>query len=192
MHGLIFQNKISCLVLRIITPEIWISNLSLISQTFKICDTIKRNESHVGNIQFWFFNINHLVHLKCYILIKTPSQSDILLQRYEYFFEFKNNVKHKNLSPLLACNSKSIFLTSDSFPLIMSHMRSNFVSFSCLQPTTVCIKGIVSDYNNIFVWHKSKDINKNRFFSKISVDSNFMFTSYEWLCALALLHRLLC
>ena len=28
--------------------------------TFKICDTIKGNESHVGNIQFWFFNINHL------------------------------------------------------------------------------------------------------------------------------------
>ena len=25
-----------------------------------ICDTIKGNESHVGNIQFWVFNINHL------------------------------------------------------------------------------------------------------------------------------------
>ena len=25
-----------------------------------ICDTIKGNESHVGNIQFWAFNINHL------------------------------------------------------------------------------------------------------------------------------------
>ena len=44
------------------------------------------------------------------------------LQRYEQFFKFKNNVKHKNLSPLLACNSKSIFPTSDSFPLIMSQI----------------------------------------------------------------------
>ena len=25
------------------------------------CDTIKRNESHVGNIQFWFFDIKHLL-----------------------------------------------------------------------------------------------------------------------------------
>ena len=27
---------------------------------FYICDTIKGNDSHVGNIQFWFFIINHL------------------------------------------------------------------------------------------------------------------------------------
>ena len=34
---------------------------------------------------------------------------------------FKNNVNHKILSSLLVCNSKSIFLTSNSFVLIMSH-----------------------------------------------------------------------
>ena len=68
------------------------------------------------------FQYKSLVHLKCYILIQTPSQLNIWLQRYEQFFKVKNNVKHKNLSPLLACNSKSIFPTSDSFPLIMSHI----------------------------------------------------------------------
>ena len=68
------------------------------------------------------FQYETLVHLKCYILIQTPSQSDIWFQRYEQFFNFKINVKHKNLSPLSGCNSKSIFLTSDSFPLIMSHI----------------------------------------------------------------------
>ena len=68
------------------------------------------------------FQYISLVHLKCYILIQFPSQSDIWLQRYEHFFEFKNNVKHTNLSLLLACNLKSIFPTSDSFPLIMSHI----------------------------------------------------------------------
>ena len=26
-----------------------------------ICDTIKGNESHVGNFQFWFSNINYLL-----------------------------------------------------------------------------------------------------------------------------------
>ena len=69
------------------------------------------------------FQYKSPVHLKCYMLIQTPSQSDIWLQRYEQFFKFKNNVKHKIFSPLLACNSsKSIFPTSDSFPLIMSHI----------------------------------------------------------------------
>ena len=73
------------------------------------------------------FQYKSLVHLKCYILIQIPSQSDIWFQRYEQFFNFKNNVKHKNSSPRLACNSKSIFPTSDSFPLIMSHI--------CIKPT---------------------------------------------------------
>ena len=70
-----------------------------------------------------FFQYKSLVHLKCYILIQTPSQLNIWLQRYEQFFKVKNNVKHKNLSPLLACNSKSIYPTSDSFPLIMSQIE---------------------------------------------------------------------
>ena len=69
------------------------------------------------------FQFKSLVCLKCYILIQIPSQSDIWLQRYEQFFKFKNNIKHKKLSSLLACNSKSIFPTTDSFPLIMSHMK---------------------------------------------------------------------
>ena len=29
-------------------------------QKIQNCDTIKENESHVGNIQFWVFNNNHL------------------------------------------------------------------------------------------------------------------------------------
>ena len=38
------------------------------------------------------------------------------------------------------------------------------------------IKGIVSDFNNIFLWHKSEDINNKKVISKISVDSNLTFT----------------
>ena len=68
------------------------------------------------------FQYKSLVHLKCYILIQSPSQADIWLQRYKQFFKLKNNVKHNNVLPLLACNSKSIFPTSDSFPMIMSHI----------------------------------------------------------------------
>ena len=53
-------------------------------------------------------------------------------------------------------------------------------------------KGIVSDSTNIFLWHESNDMKKKMVIIKISVNSNFTFTSYAWLCALTLLHRLLC
>ena len=76
------------------------------------------------------FLYKSLVQWKCYILIQIQSKLDIWLQRYEQFFEVQNNTKHKNLSPLLACNSKSIFPTSDSFPLIMSHIRFHIFSLS--------------------------------------------------------------
>ena len=72
------------------------------------------------------FQYKWLVHSKNSILIQTPSKSDIWLQRYEQFFNSKNNVIHKNLPPFLACYSKSIFPTSDSFPLIMSHFWNKF------------------------------------------------------------------
>ena len=68
------------------------------------------------------FQYNLLAHIKSYILIHTPLQSDIWSKRYEQFFEFQNNVKQRNMSSVLAYNSKSILATSDSFPLIMSHI----------------------------------------------------------------------
>ena len=39
---------------------------------------------------------------------------------------------------------------------------------------------------------KKKKKKKKKLISKISVDTNFTFTSYAWLCAVALLHRLPC
>ena len=50
-------------------------------------------------------------------------------------------------------------------------------------------KGVVSDFNNIFYGMNQKILTKKVIF-KISVDSNFTFASYAWLCALVLLHRL--
>ena len=52
------------------------------------------------------------------------------------------------------------------------------------------LKGMVSNSINIFLLYEQEIINK-KLTSKISVDSSIMFTSYAWLCALALLHRLL-
>ena len=49
---------------------------------------------------------------------------------------------------------------------------------------------IVSDSNNVFYDINHKILTK-KVISKISEDSNFTFTSYVWLGALALFHRLL-
>ena len=70
---------------------------------------------------------NLLANIKSYIWIHTPLQSDIWFKRYEQFFEFQNNVKHRNMSSVQAYNSKSILATSDSFSLIMSHMFVHFL-----------------------------------------------------------------
>ena len=40
------------------------------------------------------FQYNLLIHLKSYMLIQTPLQSEIWFQRNEQIFEFLNNVKH--------------------------------------------------------------------------------------------------
>ena len=75
------------------------------------------------------FQYDLLVHFKYYILIQTPLQSNIRFKRYDQFFEFLNYVKHRNFSPLLAYNSKSILAISDSFRLIVSHLSNNI--FTC-------------------------------------------------------------
>ena len=77
--------------------------------------------SHMSAIfNFDFFNLSHLHISNATLWSKPYFRLDIWLWRYERFFKFKNNVKHKNLTPIKACNSKSIFPTCDSFPLIMS------------------------------------------------------------------------
>ena len=54
-------------------------------------------------------------------------------------------------------------------------------------PTFFEVKWIFSDSNSIFLWHESKKL-----ISKISVASNFTFSSYAWLCVFHCSHRLLC
>ena len=45
-----------------------------------------------------------------------------------------------------------------------------------------------------YFYDMNQRISAKSYFQNFSwlVDSNFKFTSYAWLCALALLHRLLC
>ena len=52
------------------------------------------------NIISNLLNINHFFHLKCYILIQTPSQSDIWLQRYVQFFEDQKQYQTYEFEPV--------------------------------------------------------------------------------------------
>ena len=54
--------------------------------------------------------------------MQTLLRLDIWIQSYSKFVNVKNNVKQENLNTVFANISKSLFPTSDSFPLIMSHM----------------------------------------------------------------------
>ena len=47
------------------------------------------------------------------------------------------------------------------------------------------VKGVFSDSNNIILWHKSEDTKQKKLISKISVDSNFTFSSHDYVCFIA-------
>ena len=81
---------------------------------------------------------------------------------------------------------------SDCAVLFDAKRQPRCLHLSLSSCSLLTLKGIFSDSNNIFLWHKSEDINKKKVISKISVHSKSSFTSYAWLCALVLLHRLMC
>ena len=75
---------------------------------------------------------------------------------------------HAVRNHLKACHYKSLFT--------LAWLRLQYwYHLSCLL--------ILSDSNNIILWHESEDINK-KVYSKFSVDSNFTFTSYAQLCVI--------
>ena len=57
---------------------------------------------------------------------------------------------------------------------------------------SVFLKGIFSDSNSIFFMVWIRRYKQKKLISKISVDSNFTFSSYAWLCVFHCSHRLLC
>ena len=78
--------------------------------------------SHLSKIQIPIFLHHFHKTSKCFILMQTPLQLDIWLQRYEGFDNAKNNMKQRNFNTVFANISKTTSPTSDSFLLIMSHI----------------------------------------------------------------------
>ncbi len=68
------------------------------------------------------FLVGLILHLKSYILLKTPLKSDIPFQSYDPLKACQNNRKQKHLFPLFGSISRSIFANSDSFCLIIPHI----------------------------------------------------------------------
>ena len=54
--------------------------------------------------------------------MQIPLKLDIRLQSYEQFINTQNNVKQNDFNSFFANISKTISATSDSFPLILSHI----------------------------------------------------------------------
>ena len=70
----------------------------------------------------FIFLTNSMHHFHSYILQKTPLKLANWFQRYEQLKDAKNNMKEKTFSALFGSILKSIFLTSDWFCLITSHI----------------------------------------------------------------------
>ena len=81
--------------------------------------------------------------LKCFIFVQTPLQLDIWLQSYAGFDNAKNNIKQMNLNPVFANISKTTSPTSDSFLLIMSHIRREQVHDGMLAALGVEMKSVL-------------------------------------------------
>ena len=68
------------------------------------------------------------------------------------------------------------------------HMRVSFVRYCQNTFEGSHFKGIVIDYNNIFIWHKSEDINKNRLFQKFQLILilcvQVMYNYVHWHCSI--------
>ena len=102
----------------------WSNNPSGIKSLLCICDMIKGRESHVGSICFDFSLYAELLHFDPNpTTIQTYGCRDMSNPR-----TFPNNAEHKNLSTLLAYNSKSILATSHShvWPNKMDVINNHF------------------------------------------------------------------
>ena len=74
-------------------------------------DTIKGNESHVGNFKFLSFYINCLSIQNDTFWFKSHLNWTFGCRDMDNLLKFPNNVKNRNLSPFSVYNSKSIFPT---------------------------------------------------------------------------------
>ena len=81
--------------------------------------------------------VNDQAKLESYIMFKTPSKLSIRFQRYTYFSDAQNNKIHRKFNAIIACISKSILASSDSFCLITSHYF--LLPYECVNLQTLVI-----------------------------------------------------
>ena len=130
--------------------------------------TWSREMSHLSPIFNFEFQYNLLAHIKSYILIHTPLQSDIWFKRYEQFFVFQNDVKHRIMSSVLAYNSKLILATSDSWHICVFIWMQFSWWFQNVHVLKTCVKvwtwRMVSKINMFYICSvlKNKKVTETR------------------------------
>ena len=83
------------------------------------CDVIKGNESHISKSQFQPFKQTHpICAMKYYLLVqfKPHYNQSFLSERYGQLFDFLNNVKDQNLSPLFRLPATQYYHHSSHSP----------------------------------------------------------------------------
>ena len=130
--------------IRIEIPEFnWFSLMFLSFKLQKLTINMKcRKSEHKLHILSWHVTIlnfpqHFLETWNCYILMQTPLHwisGSFWLQSYEQFIKAKNSIKPNNFNSSLANISKTIFATSDSYPL--------YVTYTLCDVVHQCIKSI--------------------------------------------------
>ena len=84
------------------------------------CDVIKQNESEVEKYDFWFFGI---FYTRVLFKLQFGENTTEIVQLVPNI-QTAEGWKQKKLSALFGCILKRVFVRSDSFCLITSHIRT--------------------------------------------------------------------
>ena len=95
-------------------------NFATYTVRYMWCDQAK----WVWSWQLWFFVFWHFLlgYWLGFNLVKTPQKLGNRFQRYKQLKDWTNNKKQKKLSALFGCILKTVFVSSNSFCLITSHI----------------------------------------------------------------------
>ena len=102
----------------------------------------------------WSREMSHMSKTLNFELL-TPLSSNLKMLCYEQFVSTENNIKQMNLNSFFANISKTIYATSDSFPLIMSHIGSLTLSTwqAWSDDTTTIITNLFQKIKKCEIWY---------------------------------------
>ena len=105
------------------------------------------------NMIFEFFLHFLLGHCLGFNLVKTPQRLGNCFWRYKQVKDWTNNKKQKKLSALFCCILKTVFVSSNSFCLITSHMHAvTYISIHFFYVFQLILKITIFNFISVKVW----------------------------------------